>query len=240
MNDLDRRRRVAAEALRRAEQAARQPKPRNGGAGHVRPAGRAGTADPGGIEPDERDQRGRRAAVRRPRRGDAEPGRDLGPDADPDSVAREIVLRKLTAQARSRSELAKSLAERDVPEETAAKVLDRMEEVGLVDDGAFAESWVRNRQERRYLSKSALRQELVRKGVRRDDIDNALEQVDPDDEHAAATALAVKKLRGMSGLEREVKYRRLAGALGRRGFSPGLTSRVIAEVLGDPAADDVT
>jgi regulatory protein len=164
--------------------------------------------------------------------------RDLGPDADPEAVAREIVLRKLTAQARSRGELAKALAQRRVPEQTAAEVLDRFEEVGLVDDAAFAESWVRSRQSRRHLSKRVLRQELVRKGVERENIDNALEQIDPDDEYAAARDLAAKKYRTMAGLDRAVAYRRLAGALGRRGFGPGTVSRVLAEVLDGPPSDD--
>ncbi|SDT34586.1 regulatory protein RecX [Microlunatus soli] len=225
MTDLERRRQIAQEALRQAEQLARRPKASRSD----RPTGPSQSA----AEPDERDSRGRRAAVRRRAPSSTAPGaeRDLGSDAEPESAAREIVLRKLTAQARSRSELAKALAQKDVPDDAASAVLDRMEDVGLVDDAAFAETWVRNRQERRYLSKRALRQELMRKGVQRDDIDNALAQVEPDDEYEAATALAQKKARAMSGLDREVKYRRLAGALGRRGFGPGITSRVLAEVL---------
>jgi regulatory protein len=160
-----------------------------------------------------------------------------GPDADPEHVAREIVLRKLTAQARSRQELAKALAQKNVPDEVAGSVLDRMEEVGLVDDAAFAETWVRSRQERRHLSKRALRQELTRKGVERDDIDQALDQVDPEDEYAAAMALAQKKLRAMSSLDRQVKYRRLAGALARRGFSAGVCSQVLNEALDADATE---
>lgn len=155
------------------------------------------------------------------------------PVEGPEAVAREIVLRKLAAQARSRGELAKALAERRVPEPAAAEVLDRFEEVGLVDDAAFAESWVRSRQSRRHLSKRVLRQELVRKGVGRDEIDNALEQVGSDDEYAAAEELAAKKLRTMSGLDRAVQYRRIAGVLGRRGFGPGTISQVLTEVLDD-------
>jgi regulatory protein len=154
-----------------------------------------------------------------------------GPDADPEAIAREIVLRKLTAQARSRSELAKALKQRSVPDDAANAVLDRMEEVGLVDDTAFADAWVRSRQSRRQLSKRVLRQELVRKGVDRDDIDQALEQVAPDDEYEAAKALAEKKLRAMATLDTQVRYRRIAGALARRGFSSGLSSRVLSEVL---------
>ena len=79
----------------------------------------------------------------------------------------------------------------------------------------------------------------MRKGVDRDDIDNALSTVEPDDELAAATALAEKKLRSMRGLERDVKYRRLAGALARRGFSAGLTSQVLSSVLGERDGSEV-
>ena len=164
---------------------------------------------------------------------DAEPPEDAdtGPDADQESVARTIVLNKLTAQARSRDELAKALQKKQVPEEVADQVLDRMEEVGLVDDAEFARSWVSSRQSRRHLSKGALRRELMTKGVDRDQIDEALEQVEPEDERAAALALAEKKLRSMHNLERAVKYRRLAGALGRRGFGSGVVTSVLAEVL---------
>ena len=170
-------------------------------------------------------------------------GRQLAPpvtdddgDADPETVARTIVLRKLAAQARTRHELARALASRDVPEEVAEQVLDRMESVGLVDDAAFARDWVESRQQRRHLSKSALRRELQTKGVDRDRIDRAVADVESDDELAAAETLAAKKLRTMGGLAREVQYRRLAGVLARRGFGSGVTSTVLSRVL-DPHQD---
>ena len=165
-------------------------------------------------------------------RRDAPPATGDDADADPESVARTIVLRKLAAQARTRHELAKALAARDVPEDVAEQVLDRMESVGLVDDGAFARDWVESRQQRRHLSKSALRRELQSKGVDRDQIDEAVADVESGDELEAAEALAAKKLRTMSGLTREVQYRRLAGVLARRGFGSGVTSTVLSRVLG--------
>ena len=90
-----------------------------------------------------------------PRRRQREPEeheRDLGPVADPESVARTILLSKLTASAKSRRELADALAAKDVPDEMATRVLDRFEQVGLVDDAAFADTWVRSRQAGRGLS----------------------------------------------------------------------------------------
>jgi regulatory protein len=159
-------------------------------------------------------------------------------DADPEAIARTIVLRKLTAQARTRHELAVALRARNVPEEAAAKLLDRLSEVGLVDDAAFAEDWVASRQQRRHLSRSALRQELQRRGLSREQIDQALEQVGPGEEYQAALELARRKYATMSGLEPSVCYRRLAGTLARRGFGPATASRVLRDVLGEGSDED--
>ena len=90
------------------------------------------------------------------------------PEADPESVARKILLDQLTGQARSRKELADKLATKNVPDDVATRLLDRFEEVGLVDDEAFARSWVAvPRSAGKGLARRALAQELRRKGDRR-------------------------------------------------------------------------
>lgn len=152
-------------------------------------------------------------------------------DADAESVARRIALGKLAVQARTRTELERAMQAKNVPEEAAEAVLDRFTDVGLVDDARFARDWVESRQRRRHLSRSVLRQELRTKGVDRDDIDEALAKVEPADEIAAARELAERKLRSMTGLERAVRYRRLAGALSRRGFSSSVVATVVEDVL---------
>jgi regulatory protein len=150
-------------------------------------------------------------------------------------VARTIVLRKLAAQARTRVELSRALQAKQIPIEAAEAVLDRMEAIGLIDDQGFAHDWVESRQQRRHLSKTALRRELTAKGVDRESIDSALEEVDSEDELTAARSLAAKKASAMSGLDAPVRYRRLAGMLGRRGFNPGVINQVVNEAvrLGD-------
>ena len=121
-----------------------------------------------------------------------------GPDADPESVARKILLDQLTGQARSRKELADKLARKNVPTEIATRLLDRFEEVGLVDDDAFARSWVASRQPGKGLARRALAQELRRKGIDDEVAREALDEIEPDDEEAAARALVRKKLRTLS------------------------------------------
>lgn len=145
--------------------------------------------------------------------------------------ARAVVLRKLAAQARTRSELAEALRAKDIPDDVADQVLDRMIEVGLVDDETFAKDWVASRQQRRHLSRRKLADELRKKGVAPELVDDALAGVADDDEYEAAAALAQRKLASLSRHDLTVQRRRLGGMLERRGFAPGLIRRVIAEVL---------
>jgi regulatory protein len=120
-----------------------------------------------------------------------------------------------------------------VPASVAQQVLDRMAGVGLVDDTAFASSWVDSRQQRRHLSAPALRRELQAKGVDRDTIDVALASVDTEAELVAARALVERKSAAMAHLGDKVRYRRLAGLLSRRGFGPAVIARVLEERPGE-------
>lgn len=156
---------------------------------------------------------------------------DAGPDADPESVARGIVLRKLTAAPRTRAQLADDLAARAVPEEVAERVLDRFGEVGLVDDAAFAEAWVRTRHAGRGLSRRALSHELRARGVDDETVQAAVSDIDADDERAAAQALVTRRLGATRGLAVEVRTRRLAGMLARKGYSQGLAMAVVRDAL---------
>ncbi|HET7529724.1 MAG TPA: regulatory protein RecX [Mycobacteriales bacterium] len=152
-------------------------------------------------------------------------------DADPESVARTIALRLLERQPRTRAELERAMARRDVPPDVAAAVLDRFTDVGLVDDQAFAQAWVDSRHQGRGLARRALSAELRRRGVGDDVIREAVSGVSTDDEEAAARALVARRLPAMARLARETQTRRLVGMLGRKGFSPGLAMKVVREAL---------
>ena len=160
-----------------------------------------------------------------------------GPDADPESVARTILLDALTGQARSRTELRAKLATKDVPDELAERLLDRFTEVGLVDDEAFARSWVESRQRSRGLARRALAQELRRKGVDDETARTALDDLDPAREEEAARLLVRKKLRSLRGVDHATATRRLAGLLARKGYPAGLAFTVVREELGEAEAD---
>jgi len=179
---------------------------------------------------------GRGGAGRRARGTDGEQVRQY---EDPERAAKDICLTALTGTARSRKQLADLLAARDIPDDVAAAVLDRFEEVGLVDDAAFAALWVRSRQSGRGLSRRALAHELLAKGVDAEVASVALEAVDPQDEWDTARALVARKVPGMRRLDTATATRRLTAMLGRKGYGAGLAAWVVREALeADGAAED--
>jgi regulatory protein len=155
-----------------------------------------------------------------------------GAAGDPEARAREVCLRLLTLAPRTRAQLADALRKRGVPDEAANEVLGRYEDVGLIDDAAFARAWVESRHYSRGLAGRALSAELRQRGVAADEIREAIdEQLGPDAEAGAARRLVAGKLAATRRLPPEQRTRRLAGLLARKGYPAGLAFRVIREAL---------
>ncbi|MGY3204441.1 recombination regulator RecX [Streptomyces sp. TE5632] len=153
------------------------------------------------------------------------------PEGDPVERARAICLRLLTGTPRTRKQLADALRKREIPDEAAEEVLSRFEEVGLINDSAFADAWVESRHHGRGLARRALARELRTKGVDATLIDEAVSQLDPEQEEATARELVARKLRSTRGLDRDKRIRRLAGMLARKGYPEGLALRVVRQAL---------
>jgi regulatory protein len=154
-----------------------------------------------------------------------------GDRGDPAERARGICLRLLTGSPRTRRQLADALRKREIPDDVAEEVLSRFEEVGLIDDGAFADAWVESRHHGRGLGRRALARELRTKGVDSSLIDEAVSQLDSDQEAATARELVDRKLRSTRGLDRDRRIRRLAGMLARKGYPEGMALRAVREAL---------
>ncbi|MFJ2240001.1 recombination regulator RecX [Streptomyces sp. NPDC087859] len=185
---------------------------------------------------------------RRQRRGGEPSGADEGAPSssragqgessgDPVERARAICLRLLTGTPRTRKQLADALAKKEIPDEAAQEVLSRFEEVGLINDSAFAEAWVESRHHGRGLARRALAQELRTKGVDSTLIDVAVSQLDSEQEEATARDLVARKLRSSRGLDRDKRLRRLAGMLARKGYPEGMALRVVRQALEEEGED---
>ncbi|MFG3660348.1 recombination regulator RecX [Streptomyces sp. NPDC047706] len=156
---------------------------------------------------------------------------------DPAERARAICLRLLTGTPRTRKQLADALRKREIPDDVAEEVLSRFEEVGLINDSAFADAWVESRHHGRGLARRALAQELRTKGVDSTLIEEAVAQLDTEQEEATARELVARKLRSTRGLDRDKRLRRLAGMLARKGYPEGMALRVVRRALEEEGED---
>ena len=148
--------------------------------------------------------------------------------------ARNLCLRLLTARARTRAQLAAQLTKRGYPDDVSGRVLDRLTDVGLIDDQDFAEQWVRSRHLNAGKGKRALAAELRTKGVDDDVIADALAEVDADAERVRAEQLVADKLRRErlnDDTDDQKVTRRLVGMLARRGYAQSMAFDVVKVAL---------
>nr|CEL14877.1 Regulatory protein RecX [Kibdelosporangium sp. MJ126-NF4]CTQ96492.1 Regulatory protein RecX [Kibdelosporangium sp. MJ126-NF4] len=207
--------------------------------------------EPGARSADEREERRFRKAPsgegRRSRKSsadgarragnaderDARQGRRASADhgGDPEAHAKDICLTLLTARPRTRAELYKALVRKEIAPEVAERVLGRLDQVGLIDDKAFAEIWVRSRHTYQGMGRKALSIELRRRGVDNDTAAEAVAAVDEEAEEERARQLVRKKLSSLRSADQQTKIRRLVGMLARKGYSQGLAYRVVKDEL---------
>ena len=152
-------------------------------------------------------------------------------EPDPYSIATKIAVDALSRRARSRGELAQILAKREVPQEVADRLLDRLAAQKLIDDHAFAYEWSQLRHRSKGLSRRVLAQELRKKMISADVIDAVLEEISREDEVIAARNLVHKKLRTLTRFDEATQYRRLHSLLARKGYSSSVITEAIRSEL---------
>jgi regulatory protein len=143
---------------------------------------------------------------------------------DAAEVAYDRALNFLSYRPRSRAEIEAYLKRRKVQSVTIQTVLDRLVGAGLLDDEAFAQYWVENREHFRPRGARSLRYELRRKGVPDAVIDQAIEDID---ETESAYRAARERARRFRQVDYQVFRRRLGGFLQRRGFDYSVVKETV-------------
>jgi regulatory protein len=164
-------------------------------------------------------------------RDDGREERRQTPVEDPVELARAICLRQLEHAPRTHAELAATLRRKGIDGEIAEQVLSRFAEVGMIDDALFARMWVDSRHRGRGLARRALSQELRRKGVDSEQVEEAVSTLGPEVELATARTLVTRRLPSTAGVARAARVRRLAGMLARKGYPAGVAFAVVREAL---------
>ena len=122
--------------------------------------------------------------------------------------------------------------------------VDRLTDLGILDDEAFARTWVESRDRARPRGERALRSELTRKGIDRGLADAILverEDATPDADAAAARRVLERHARAFARVaDPRARRQRAYALLIRSGFDPELAGRFAASVTGSSVVDDDT
>lgn len=193
----------------------------------------------------------------RPRRESFAERRERRAAVDDPEVVFAAAARFLEARARSVGEVRRRLAQAGYQSDLIEGAITRLADLGVLDDDAFARSWVESRDRARPRGESALRRELALKGVGRETIDLALEarrqgeQIGrlgeaaafdgppevPPDEAAAWRLLERRGAALRRAADPRVRRQKAYALLARNGFDPGTCSSVAAAWVG-PREDD--
>lgn len=158
----------------------------------------------------------------------------LGAAADVEAAYR-TVLRALEIRSYARGDLARRLVRKGHPRPAVEAAVARAAELGLLDDAAFAQTYVQTRAARGR-GPTRLTRDLLSMGVERSIIDHAVgaEWPEGSDRAAVPLALATKRAGQLSSLPRHVRRRRVIAYLARRGFSGREISEMVDEVVRSP------
>ena len=200
---------------------------------YLRGSGRKSNAASTRSEPDAwfgaeeaRSAAGHLRAVSRPDEDD-EPEEAI---ADPEAVE-SLLVRKLARRSLSEAEVLAFGVQEGLTAAQANSILDRMRDLGYVDDRALAEQLKHSLSERKGQSKAVVARAMSGRSIDRDIINEVLDDIEQEDELGVATELARKRASQMSGLDKQTLERRLTGFLARRGYPGHIVREAIAPVL---------
>lgn len=147
--------------------------------------------------------------------------------------ARDAALSLLSYRARSANELKRRLTRKGFEEEVAEETVGRLGELGMVDDAAFAESFVRDRVRMRPHGRRRIARELRAKGVDGETAHAAIDEVMEREEATEAdlARAAAARWKPRPGEEPRRARARLHAFLSRRGFGGDAIRAVVAEKL---------
>lgn len=141
-----------------------------------------------------------------------------------------LALRYIGIRPRTASQLEKYLSDKGFPVETAREIARRCEQDGYIDDATFAKQWVNERMRLKAKSGLVLRMELQMRGISRDLIELAMQQISREDEVEAARKLAAKRIKRAALPLSWEEEQKLCQMLQRKGFSNAIIQQVRREL----------
>lgn len=146
--------------------------------------------------------------------------------------ARLYAVKLIDYRPRCEAEVRKKMKEKGFGQADTDETVEYLKENNFLNDEKFARLYIESKLDIKKWGLNRIGYQLHALGVSGDTIDKCLNEYrDSTDEYATALALAEKKLSSLTKDDREARYRKLSGFLGRKGYSYDVISRVIHELL---------
>ncbi|RAL26397.1 regulatory protein RecX [Thermoflavimicrobium daqui] len=140
-------------------------------------------------------------------------------EAEEYNQVRQSALRYLSYKPRTVQELRQHLAKKEYREGYVKKVIVEMQKLGYLDDKQYAQAWIEERKHRKGYGSLRLKNELKRKGIAPEWIDEAISQMDDNQERQLAMEVAQRRYLRIHHESWPKIERKLGQFLQYRGFS---------------------
>lgn len=144
----------------------------------------------------------------------------------------------LNHKARTRKELEEALKRKAFSSDAIAACLDRLKNHRLIDDTAYATRYADQKVTFQRKGSRLVKQELLRRGVGKNDVEQALSSLDAETERASALALARKRWPSVKGASRREREYKLMAVLQRRGFPPAMARDAARQAASEAGEED--
>ncbi|MBD3184097.1 hypothetical protein GF312_17565 [Candidatus Poribacteria bacterium] len=156
------------------------------------------------------------------------------------SKAKNYTYRILGRRMYTTKEIRDKLQERGYVDDIVVEVISTLERYGYLDDKLYAEEWIQSRMRSKPKGKIVIRQELTRKGVDKNIIEESLnEAFDESWETDMAMELARSKVKSYAKDDLFAAKRKLYSFLLRRGFNYDTVKQVVDQVLEDGNVEEL-
>jgi regulatory protein len=152
--------------------------------------------------------------------------------AERDDRIDRLVVSRLRRSALSVAEVRAVLVEHGLDDVEVEEWIERYERFGYLDDTRLAEQVVHSHGVRRGRGSGAILQELGRRGVDASIARTVVDELDPETELENARAVAERRARQLTGLDRHTAERRLSAFLARRGYPGDVVREAVSAALG--------
>lgn len=134
----------------------------------------------------------------------------------------------------TKAEMKEKLASKGYEEREVEKALEKLENLGFLDDLRFAQRWIESRAQNRPISRKAMILELKRKGIEEGLIEEAMRKAEEEGNLPSdldmARRLATSRMKRIGTGDRNIIMRRIYGTLARKGFSPDIITDILKEI----------